>query len=125
MPNYRGAFVPGGCWFSTVNPPDRRRRLVTGHTDALREAIRLKQTRQPFSIDAMLMLPDHIRAVWTLPPVMPIFVALAPDQGGFAKAAPQSEQRTGLKHGRASHHLPLQYPRPQAGREPTVSAASP
>jgi putative transposase len=25
MPNYRRAFVPGGCWFFTVNLLDRRR----------------------------------------------------------------------------------------------------
>ena len=41
MPNYRRAFVPGGCWFFTVNLLDRRRRLLTDHIDALREATRL------------------------------------------------------------------------------------
>jgi len=25
MPNYRRAFVPGGCWFFTVNLLERRR----------------------------------------------------------------------------------------------------
>ena len=42
-------------------------RLLTDHIDALREATRLKQTRHPFTIDAMVVLPDHIHAVWTLP----------------------------------------------------------
>jgi putative transposase len=41
---------------------DRRRRLLTDHIDALREATRLTQTRHPFSIDAMVVLPDHIYA---------------------------------------------------------------
>jgi putative transposase len=68
MPNYCRAFVPGGCWFFTVNLLDRRRRLLTDHIDALREARRLTQTRHPFTIDAMVVLPDHIHAVWTLPP---------------------------------------------------------
>jgi putative transposase len=68
MPNYRRVFVPGGCWFFTVNLLDRRRRLLTDHVDALREATRLTQTRHPFYINAMVVLPDHIHAVWTLPP---------------------------------------------------------
>jgi REP element-mobilizing transposase RayT len=33
-----------------------------------REATRRTQTRHPFTIDAMVVLPDHIHAVWTLPP---------------------------------------------------------
>jgi hypothetical protein len=32
MPNYRRAFVPGGCWFFTVNLFDRRRHLLTDCT---------------------------------------------------------------------------------------------
>jgi putative transposase len=28
MPNYRRAFVPGGCWFFTVNLLDRRQTLL-------------------------------------------------------------------------------------------------
>src|SRR5712691_5642949 len=68
MPNYRRAFVPGGCWFFTVNLLDRRRRLLTDDIDALREATRRTQARHPFTIDAMVVLPDHIHAVWTLPP---------------------------------------------------------
>ena len=63
MPNYRRAFVPGGCWFFTVNLLDRQRRLLTDHIDALREAARVTQSRHPFTIDAMVVLPDHIHAV--------------------------------------------------------------
>jgi hypothetical protein len=61
-----GALVPGGCWFFTVNLLDRRCRLLTDNIDALRAATRLTQTRHPFTIDAMVVLPDHIHAVWTL-----------------------------------------------------------
>ena len=68
MPNYRRAFAPGGCWFFTVNLLDRRRCLLTDNIEALREATRRVQTRHPFTIDAMVVLPDHINAVWTLPP---------------------------------------------------------
>jgi putative transposase len=69
MPNYRRAFAPGGYWFVTVNLLDRRRRFLTDHIDAVRARRRgARETRHPFTIDAMVVLPDHIHAVWTLPP---------------------------------------------------------
>jgi REP-associated tyrosine transposase len=63
MPNYRRAFAPGGCWFFTVNLLDRRRGLLKDNIGALREATRFTQTRHPFTIDAMVVLPDRIHAV--------------------------------------------------------------
>ncbi|PWB63865.1 MAG: transposase [Bradyrhizobiaceae bacterium] len=68
MPNYRRAFIPGGCWFFTVAVLDRRQRLLTDHIDALREATGWTLRHHPFHIDAFVVLPDHIHAVWTLPP---------------------------------------------------------
>jgi putative transposase len=68
MPNYRRAFVPGGCWFFTVNLHDRRKTFLVDHIDALREAVAKTRTRYPFLIDAIVVLPDHIHTVWTLPP---------------------------------------------------------
>jgi putative transposase len=52
MPNNRRAFVPGGCWFFTVNLFDGKSRLLVDHIDALREAVRATQERYPFQIDA-------------------------------------------------------------------------
>jgi len=34
----------------------------------LREAIRAEKARRPFQIDAMVILPNHFHALWTLPP---------------------------------------------------------
>jgi putative transposase len=68
MPNYRRAFVPGGCWFFTVNLLDRRSSLLADKIDALREAARWTQQRYPFHIDAFVVFPDHLHAIWTLPP---------------------------------------------------------
>jgi len=68
MPNYRRACVPGGCWFFTVNLLDRRSRLLTENIDALRDATARTRQRFPFHIDAFVVLPDHLHAVWTLPP---------------------------------------------------------
>ena len=67
MPNYRRAFVPGGCWFFTANLLDRRSSLLTEQIEALREATRRARERHPFHIDAFVVLPDHIHAIWTLP----------------------------------------------------------
>ena len=67
MTGYRRNFVAGGCFFFTVNLADRRRRLLTENIDALRAALRETQRHHPFSIDAIVMLPDHLHTVWTLP----------------------------------------------------------
>ena len=68
MPNYRRAFVPGGCWFFTTNLLERRKTLLVDHVDALRDAVAKTRRRYPFIIDAAVVLPDHMHAVWTLPP---------------------------------------------------------
>ena len=67
MPNYRRAFAPGGCWFFTANLLDRKSRLLTEEIDTLRDATRRVRQRFPFQIDAFVVLPDHLHAVWTLP----------------------------------------------------------
>jgi putative transposase len=68
MPNYRRAFVPGGCWFFTVNLLDRRQSLLVDHIASLREAVAATRQACTFTIDAIVVLPDHLHAVWTLPP---------------------------------------------------------
>src|SRR3954453_16604164 len=67
MPNYRRAFVPGGCWFFTVNLLERRRTLLVDHIDSFRDSVASTRHKYPFHIDAFVVLPDHIHAIWTLP----------------------------------------------------------
>ncbi|MET0878760.1 MAG: transposase [Tardiphaga sp.] len=67
MPNYRRALVPGGCWFFTVNLLDRRQTLLVDHIAALRDAVARTRRSHPFEIDAFIVLPDHLHAIWTLP----------------------------------------------------------
>ena len=67
MTNYRRNFVPGGSYFFTVNLTDRQSRLLTENIGALRTAFRYTRGRHPFTIDAIVVLPDHVHAVWTLP----------------------------------------------------------
>lgn len=68
MPDYRRNRVPGGSYFFTVNLLERQRRLLIEHVDALRVAVRTVRDRQPFHIDAWVVLPDHLHCLWTLPP---------------------------------------------------------
>jgi len=67
MTNYRRNFVAGGSFFFTVNLADRHSRLLTDHVERLREAFRYARGRHPFEIAAIVILPEHLHAIWTLP----------------------------------------------------------
>jgi REP-associated tyrosine transposase len=68
MPEYRRNWVPGGTFFFTVNLRDRRSCLLVTQIDILREAIRRVRSRMPFSVEAWVVLPDHMHCLWVLPP---------------------------------------------------------
>ncbi len=67
MVSYRRNPVAGGTYFFTANLRDRRQTLLVEHVDAFREVVRGVRREIPFVIDAMVILPDHWHAVWTLP----------------------------------------------------------
>lgn len=67
MTGYRRNFVPGGSFFFTVNLAERRLSLLTDHVEILRAAFRETRRRHPFTMDAIVVLPDHLHAIWTLP----------------------------------------------------------
>src|SRR5437667_3388942 len=67
MAHYRQNFLPGGSYFFTVNLADRRFGLLTEHIALLRAAFRRVRARHPFAIEAAVILPDHLHAIWTLP----------------------------------------------------------
>jgi putative transposase len=68
MTAYRRTRAAGASWFFTVNLADRSSALLIERIDVLRAALRYVRGRHPFAIDAMVVLPDHLHAVWTLPP---------------------------------------------------------
>jgi|GEM_PF-49656 len=68
MTGYRRAFVPGGTFFFTVNLLDRRSGLLVKRVDRLRAAVCSVMRERPFEIHAWVVLPDHLHALWTLPP---------------------------------------------------------
>ncbi len=67
MTDYRRNFVPGGSYFFTVNLADRRLSLLTDHTEKLRAAFRYTRRHHPFTFDAIVVLPEDLHAIWTLP----------------------------------------------------------
>ncbi len=69
MPEYRRIDAPGATIFFTVVTNQRRPILASpAAVDLLRAAFRETMERHPFTIDAIVVLPDHLHAVWTLPP---------------------------------------------------------
>ena len=67
MVRYRRNFVPGGTYFFTVTVADRRSSVLIDHIVSLRRAFRITRGERPFDIDAIVVLPDHLHVVMTLP----------------------------------------------------------
>jgi putative transposase len=68
MADYGRAFVPGGTYFFTQVTFNRSPILVTELARTiLRGAFRQVRTRLPFSVDGIVLLPDHFHCIWTLP----------------------------------------------------------
>jgi putative transposase len=69
MSNYRRAQIPGGCFFFTVVTGSREPWLARADAGVrLRRAFRETMRGRPFAIDAIAVLPDHLHAIWRLPP---------------------------------------------------------
>jgi putative transposase len=54
-------------YFFTVNLAERRLGLLTENIGLLRTAFRHVRARHPLTIEAAVILPDHLHAIWTLP----------------------------------------------------------
>jgi putative transposase len=91
---YRRADMGGGTYFFTVNLAERTRTLLVDYVDTLREVMRMVKAAHPFHLDAMVILPDHLHAVWTLPvgdggyPMRWVLI-----KAGFSRRIPTGERR--------------------------------
>jgi putative transposase len=68
MSRYRPSLLAAGSYFFTLVMYRRQVILcddMVGH--ALRSAIESARASRPFTIDAWVLLPDHLHCVWTLP----------------------------------------------------------
>jgi putative transposase len=67
MVRYRRNLVAGGTLFITATLVDRTSSKLTDHVEALRSAVMLTRRAHPFGLDAVVVLPDHLHFVITLP----------------------------------------------------------
>ncbi len=67
MPDYRRPSAHGFHIFFTGALANRGSRALVDHIDVLRAALRQTRLERAFTIDAWVVLPDHLHCVWTLP----------------------------------------------------------
>jgi putative transposase len=68
MPRYLRAKIEGGAFFFTVTLADRSSDLLVRHVERLRHVYKAVQEWYPFETVAICILPDHLHAIWSLPP---------------------------------------------------------
>ena len=69
MPNYRRAHVPGGTYFFTLKT--ERNAPIFRDPDAVKwlgSILREANENWPVVTKAMVLLPDHLHVLWSLPP---------------------------------------------------------
>ena len=65
---YRRAFTPGGTFFFTLVTEGRRPVFASASAvEVLCNAFRSVRQARPFEMDAMVVMPDHLHCIWTLP----------------------------------------------------------
>jgi REP element-mobilizing transposase RayT len=98
MPEYRRAFLPGGTFFFTLVTERRARILCTPIArPILRAALEAAQHRWPFEIRAIVLLPDHLHTLWTLPKAIRIFRFAGP-------SSRRNSRRTGSRPVASNRH---------------------
>ena len=65
--HYRRANIPGACYFFTVNLAERDKSLLIDHIASLRAAFAKVKQNHSFTIEAIVILPEHLHAIWRLP----------------------------------------------------------
>ena len=93
MTAYRRDRTPGACWFFTLNLANRQQSLLIENIDLLRSSFRRCMQRHPRQIDAIVILPDHLHALCTLPPDDSDFaLRWRLIKTGFSRALPHGER---------------------------------
>lgn len=69
MPNLRRAFIRGGTFFFTLVTNRRAHLFAQARAKRLLgTTFRRCQEKWPFTFNALVLLPDHLHAIWSLPP---------------------------------------------------------
>jgi len=69
MPHYHRNYVKGGTYFFTVVTYMRRPILDKIAISLLEQELKACNSFKPFGVEAMVILPDHLHCIWTLPPM--------------------------------------------------------
>jgi putative transposase len=67
MVRYRRNRIAGAKFFFTLTLADRQSTALVDHVSVLRAAFRVARKERPFAIDAIVILPDHLHAILSLP----------------------------------------------------------
>lgn len=66
---YRRIRIPGATYFFTVVTHNRKKIFNDSkNIDLLKKAISYTKAKHPFDIDALVVMPDHLHCLWTMPP---------------------------------------------------------
>jgi putative transposase len=106
MSRYRRAKIEGGIFFFTITLADRTSDLLVSHIDRLRRIYASVQKQHPFESIAICVLPDHLHAVWALPPDdadFPLRWSLI--KSGFSRGLAVDAPRTASKIARRERGL--------------------
>jgi len=68
MSFYRRSFIPGGTYFFTVTLADRSSQLLVEQIERLRTVYGNVHQKYPFETVAICVLPEHLHAIWSMPP---------------------------------------------------------
>lgn len=95
MATFRRVRAEGGTYFFTVALSDRDSDLLARRVGLLRKSYAAVQRKHPFATVAICILPDHLHAIWTLPPEhadYPLRWNLI--KRGFSRGLPSSDSRS-------------------------------
>jgi len=107
MTEYRRVHAEGATWFFTVNLAERRANpLLADNVDLLRQVFRKVKEDHPFKIDAIVVLPDHLHCIWTLPDGDSDYkTRWALIKAGFSRAIPEAERRSESRKARGERGI--------------------
>jgi putative transposase len=64
---YKRSIAAEATYFFTLNLQNRKSTLLIDHIDKIRFSFKKVQRNHPFTIDAIVILPDHLHFMMTLP----------------------------------------------------------
>jgi putative transposase len=104
--HYRRARTLGASYFFTVNLADRRSDTLVRYIDDLRAVIHAVKSRHPFALLAMVVMPEHLHAIWRLPiddANYPLRWSLI--KSGFSRRLAKREYIHGARHAKGERGI--------------------